>query len=99
VKKKDPLDAAIERMEMQKAEELLAKCKHPNVRFQQYGFRIRCVDCPRYWIAGLKVKNLETNVADAGYANFYMMENEFRHSPNEVPRIAPVQKKPAPKKR
>jgi hypothetical protein len=94
VKRRDLLAEARQRLELQKAEgELAKKCKHPHLLFQNYGFRLRCVDCKRFWNAGLKVNKLESNVADAGYWNPEIQDGEPRHSPMEAPRIAPLPKK------
>jgi hypothetical protein len=98
-KKKDPLAAAVKREELRKAEEEAKKCKHPHLHFQNFAHRLRCVDCKRHWIAGLKVNGQEFNISDAGYWNPDVLDTEFRHSPSEAPRIAPVPKKPEKSKK
>ena len=91
---KDPLAKAAQTEEAYK-EQLakLAGCKHPNVHFQNSGRKIRCIDCPRFWIAGWVSPNgMETDVADYTYQNPQIMDHEFRHSPDEAPRRKPISK-------
>lgn len=69
------------------AEEEARRCKHPHVKFENWGNAVRCVDCKRYWLAGWKdPKGMETMMTDFTYRNPEMGPDEFRHSPNETPR-------------
>ena len=91
---KDPLDQAVKRVELAKKEMERAACKHPHLHFQNAGHQIRCVDCKRYWIAGLVMpRGNESTITDFAYRNPSILDSEFRHSPNESPRTAPVPKK------
>lgn len=82
-KKDDPLAKIAE-------EERIAACKHPHVQFQRKGFEIRCLDCPRRWVAAMTQKGIEYDMADFGYWNPKIPDGDFRHSPDEVQRIKPI---------
>lgn len=101
MRRKDPLDAVVKRIEELAKKEVDAACKHPHVHFQKSGSQIRCIDCKRYWIAGWKTpKGLETTITDFAYMNPYILDHEFRHSPNEPARQSPLpDPKPKDKKK
>lgn len=93
--RKDPLEEIVKTEAVYKEEQALRRCKHPNLHFQNAGNRLRCVDCKRYWIAGWKnpQNGMETTITEYGYQNPDILDSEFRHSPNETPRRAPVEQK------
>lgn len=82
-KKNDPL------VEVAKAAKR-AVCLHPHVKFSRFGFQIQCVDCPRRWVAAMDHNGIQYDIADFSYANPKILDNEFRHSPNETPRTDPI---------
>ncbi len=92
--KKDLLEKAAKTEETYKAAEALrTHCGHPHIHFQESGRKIRCIDCKRFWLAGWTgPKGVETDVTDYTYRNPAIMDNEFRHSPNEAPRRTTARK-------
>jgi hypothetical protein len=88
------LAAAGAREDLLKAEAAArSACMHPNIFFQNSGNRLRCVDCKRFWMAGTTTNGVDMAMPDFTYQNPQIFDSEFRHSPNELPRRRPVEKK------
>ena len=80
--KLDPL-AAIAKAEENK------NCKHPHLQFGRSAYQLKCIDCKRRWVtAWVDVNGMDTEMPDLTYSNSSVTDQEFRHTPNELPRQA-----------